>query len=94
MVTIYHNPRCKKSREGLAILEALDIKFNVRKYLDERLTIEELKNIIDVNCSLEYKINNVFSSYLTAKNLIGGYQLWHNYSVLGPQIQVGITYRY
>jgi len=55
---------------------------------------EELKNIIDVNCSLEYKINNVFSSYLTAKNLIGGYQLWHNYSVLGPQIQVGITYRY
>ena len=46
MVTIYHNPRCKKSREGLAILE-LDIKFNVRKYLDERLTIEELKNIID-----------------------------------------------
>ena len=47
MITIFHNPRCKKSREGLAILEALDITFNVRTYLDEPLTIEELKNIIN-----------------------------------------------
>ena len=47
MVTIYHNPRCKKSREGLAILEDLDIKFNVRKYLDNPLNTEELKVIID-----------------------------------------------
>ena len=46
MVTIYHNPRCKKSREGLAILENLDIKFNVRKYLDNPLNTEELKVII------------------------------------------------
>ena len=54
----------------------------------------QLKNIIDVNLYLEYKLNNVFSSYLSAKNLIGGYQLWQNYSVLSPQIQLGITYRY
>ena len=47
MVTIYHNPRCKKSREGLAILEDLDIKFNVRKYLDNPLNTEELKVIIN-----------------------------------------------
>ncbi|MGB2232148.1 MAG: arsenate reductase (glutaredoxin) [Flavobacteriaceae bacterium] len=47
MITIYHNPRCKKSREGLAILEDLDIKFNVRKYLDNPLNKEELKVIID-----------------------------------------------
>jgi hypothetical protein len=55
---------------------------------------EQLNDIIDVNLSLEYKINNVFSSYLSAKNLIGGYQLWQNYSALSPQIQIGITYRY
>ena len=47
MVTIYHNPRCKKSREGLAILEDLDIKFYVRKYLDNPLNTEELKVIIN-----------------------------------------------
>ena len=47
MVTIYHNLRCKKSREGLAILEDLDIKFNVRKYLDNPLNTKELKVIID-----------------------------------------------
>ena len=48
MITIYHNPRCKKSREGLAILEDLNIKFNIRKYLDETLNADELKTIIDV----------------------------------------------
>ena len=36
----------KKIREGLAILENLDVKFNVRKYLDNPLNIEELKVII------------------------------------------------
>lgn len=55
---------------------------------------QQLNDIVDLNLSLEYKINNVFSSYLSAKNLIGGYQLWQNYSSLSPQIQIGITYRY
>lgn len=55
---------------------------------------QQLNDIVDVNLSLEYKINNVFSSYLFARNLIGGYQLWQNYSALSPQIQIGITYRY
>ena len=54
----------------------------------------ELKDIIDLNLLLEYKINSVFSSYLSARNLIGGYQIWQNYSALSPQIQIGITYRY
>lgn len=48
MITIYHNPRCKKSREGLAILEDLDLKFNVRKYLEVPLNKEELKLIINI----------------------------------------------
>jgi hypothetical protein len=55
---------------------------------------QQLKDIIDLNLLFEYKINTVFSSYLSAKNLIGGYQLWQNYSALSPQIQIGITYRY
>jgi len=34
MITIYHNPRCRKSREGLQILEASSKPFRVVRYLD------------------------------------------------------------
>ena len=34
MIKIYHNPRCRKSREGLAILENSGKEFEVIKYLD------------------------------------------------------------
>jgi len=46
MLTIYHNPRCGKSREGLALLELQDKPFTVVKYLNEPLTKEELTAII------------------------------------------------
>jgi arsenate reductase len=35
MIKIYHNPRCRKSREGLAILENSGKEFEVIKYLDD-----------------------------------------------------------
>ena len=43
---IYHNPRCKKSREGLQLLEENGIEVEVIKYLDEIPSVEVLKNII------------------------------------------------
>lgn len=46
MITIYHNPRCRKSREGLQILESSGLPFNVVKYLEDRLSTEDLKQII------------------------------------------------
>jgi len=46
MITIYHNPRCTKSREGLCELENLNSTFTIRKYLDEPFTKEELKDVI------------------------------------------------
>ena len=46
MLTIYHNPRCSKSREGLALLEVQDKPFTVIKYLNEPLTKPELTDII------------------------------------------------
>lgn len=46
MITIYHNPRCSKSREGVCFLENLNIEFDTVKYLDETITIEELKSIL------------------------------------------------
>ena len=43
---IYHNPRCSKSRQGLAILEASNISFDVIEYLKNPVSKEELINII------------------------------------------------
>lgn len=46
MITIYHNPKCTKSREGLCELEDLKQDFIIRKYLDEPFTKQELKDVI------------------------------------------------
>lgn len=46
MITIYHNPRCSKSREGLKLLELEGKPFTTVKYLNEPLTKEELTDII------------------------------------------------
>ncbi|CAL2083826.1 arsenate reductase (glutaredoxin) [Tenacibaculum sp. 190524A05c] len=48
MIKIYHNPRCSKSRQGLAILEESGKDFTVVKYLDDQLTKEELTEIIQL----------------------------------------------
>ena len=46
MITIYHNPRCSKSREGLQLLELEGKPFTTVKYLNEPLTNEELTTLI------------------------------------------------
>ncbi|AWG27340.1 arsenate reductase (glutaredoxin) [Flavobacterium kingsejongi] len=48
MLKIYHNPRCGKSREGLALLEESGQPFEVVKYLDAPLNATELKDIIAI----------------------------------------------
>lgn len=45
-VTIYHNPRCSKSRQTLALLEENGVEPQVRKYLDEAPSAEELKVVL------------------------------------------------
>lgn len=47
MIKIYHNPRCRKSREGLEVLEKSGQDFEVVKYLEEVPSKEELKTIIE-----------------------------------------------
>lgn len=42
MITIYHNPRCGKSREALKLLEESAKPFQVRLYLQQPLDLEEL----------------------------------------------------
>ncbi len=46
MLIIYHNPRCKKSRAGLAFLEEKGIEKEVKLYLTDPLSEEDLRRII------------------------------------------------
>lgn len=43
---IYHNPRCSKSRQTLAIIEESGVAHDVVKYLDHPPTPEELYELI------------------------------------------------
>jgi len=43
---LYHNPRCSKSREGLAILKDKNLEFEIVEYLKVPLSKEELSTII------------------------------------------------
>jgi arsenate reductase (glutaredoxin) len=45
-VTLYHNPRCSKSREALALIEGLGIKPQVVEYLKTPLSAAELRSLI------------------------------------------------
>lgn len=44
-LTIYHNPRCSKSRETLALLEKRGLKPRIIEYLKTPPSAAELKNI-------------------------------------------------
>ncbi|USD65941.1 arsenate reductase (glutaredoxin) [Vibrio sp. SCSIO 43136] len=44
-VVIYHNPRCSKSRQTLALLEEKGISPEVVKYLEAPLSVELLKTL-------------------------------------------------
>ena len=46
MITIYHNPRCGKSRECLAFIENSKHQFEVIKYLENPLNFKELELLI------------------------------------------------
>ncbi len=48
MVTLYHNPRCSKSREALTLLQARGIEPNIVLYLETPPTAKALKNLLAV----------------------------------------------
>ena len=46
MLTIYHNPRCRKSRETLALIENAGVEVEIVEYLKEIPTAAEIKSIL------------------------------------------------
>ena len=45
--TIYHNPRCSKSRQTLAILEGQEVKLDIIEYLKTPPNQQELQDILN-----------------------------------------------
>jgi len=46
MLTIWHNPRCRKSRETLALIEAAGVDVTIRKYLDNEPSRAEITSML------------------------------------------------
>lgn len=46
MFTIYHNPRCKKSRAGLQHVIQKEMNYQIREYLKDRLSEAELTALV------------------------------------------------
>ena len=77
---IYHNPRCSKSRQTLALLEQRNVKPEVVEYLKTPPSIEELSEIVEQlgisarqllrKGEVEYKDLNLADESLTEQQLI------------------------
>lgn len=46
MITIYHNPRCGKSRDCLAFIQNSNLEYEVIKYLETPFSKDELTKVI------------------------------------------------
>ncbi|MGH1462650.1 MAG: arsenate reductase (glutaredoxin) [Neptuniibacter sp.] len=79
-VIIYHNPRCSKSRQTLALLEENGVTPEVRKYLEDAPSAEELKLVLsqlDISArellrtkEAEYKENGLNDTSLSDEQII------------------------
>ncbi len=47
-VTIYHNPRCSKSRQTLELIRAKGVEPKIVDYLNTRPSFEEVQNLYQV----------------------------------------------
>lgn len=45
---IYHNPRCRKSRQTLEIIQDSGVDFTIRKYLENPPTRDELREVLAI----------------------------------------------
>ncbi len=45
-ITIWHNPRCSKSRQTLALLENANSEVHIVKYLEDSPSAEEISHVL------------------------------------------------
>ena len=45
---IWHNPRCSKSRECIKLLDEMNIDVQIREYLKDTPSLDELKELISM----------------------------------------------
>ena len=79
-ITIYHNPKCSKSRKALEIIKSKNIEPTIILYLVNKLSKAELKNLLSkLGLSIrdilrtgedEYKNNNLKNENLSDDKLI------------------------
>ena len=48
MITIYHNPRCQKSRTALQYIESVDTDIKIVEYLKDTPSVKELKEVLEL----------------------------------------------
>ena len=87
--TIYHNPRCSKSRQALEILNKKNISPNIVLYLEKQLSKKDLKELLQkLDLSIrdilrkgedDYKSNKLNNEKLTDDQLI-------NYVIKFPKL--------
>ena len=79
-ITIYHNPKCSKSRQTLKLLEEQAIGIDVIEYLKNPPTVKKLKEILSLlkisprdlmrKKEAEYKDLGLYNSDLSDEGLI------------------------
>jgi len=63
-VTIYHNPRCSKSRKTLELIQEKNISPIIIEYLKSKLTSSEIKLILQsLDCNARSIIRNSEAAY-------------------------------
>jgi len=56
MITIFHNPRCSKSRQTLALIEASGVQPNIVLYLETHLAKTDIKELLT---KLDMKVREI-----------------------------------
>jgi arsenate reductase len=52
---LYHNPRCSKSRQALALLTERGVEVEVHRYLEDGIAIEDLKILSELEAIVRKK---------------------------------------
>lgn len=88
MLKIYHNPRCRKSRAGLAYLSGKNVSFEIREYLKDPITKSELKEVLQKLEKSPFDIvrkqEDVYKKELKGKKLTG--EEWIEILITNPKL--------